>query len=214
MKRLSLFVMLGLAVLSLAGCQDRHQWNQKLTVTVQTSSGDVSGASVVEVVALFGQIPGSASEVNYTVRGEATAVEVAPGKYLFALLEGSEERFYSAARSRIETQKRGEWLKLIPDMKGAVELSHSTYPLLVTFDDIADPKTIKRVDPADLAATFGPGYALTSITLEITDETVIEGKVQNVLGWLGDGKTLKSIWGKLSPEQHDLLSSANWKTRN
>jgi hypothetical protein len=52
------------------------------------------------------------------------------------------------------------------------------YPLLVTFTDIADPKTVTRVDSANLAATFGPGYALTSITLEITDEPVTEGQVQ------------------------------------
>lgn len=58
------------------------------------------------------------------------------------------------------------------------------YPLLVTFDDIADPTTARRVDPSDLASMFGPGYALKAITLEITDEKVSAGRVEAVLGWL------------------------------
>ena len=57
------------------------------------------------------------------------------------------------------------------------------FPLLVTFTDIDDPKTVRKVDPNNLAATLGPGYALKSITLEITDEPVTKGKVEEVLGW-------------------------------
>ena len=41
-----------------------------------------------------------------------------------------------------------------------------------------------RVDPADLAATFGAGFALREITLEVTDDAVTEGVVEGVLGWL------------------------------
>ena len=56
-------------------------------------------------------------------------------------------------------------------------------PLLVTFTDIKDPTTVKKVDPDNLAATFGPGVSLKSITLEITDETVTEGKVEKIFVW-------------------------------
>jgi hypothetical protein len=44
---------------------------------------------------------------------------------------------------------------------------------------------VRRVDPNDLAASFGPGYRLNAITMTITDEPVTEGKVETVLGWLG-----------------------------
>ncbi|MDR4496279.1 MAG: hypothetical protein R3B74_18050 [Nitrospirales bacterium] len=44
---------------------------------------------------------------------------------------------------------------------------------------------MKKVDLDDLAATFGPGVALKRIMLEITDEPVTEGKIEQVLGWLG-----------------------------
>ena len=61
-------------------------------------------------------------------------------------------------------------------------LPRERYPLLVTFTDLADPTTVRRVDPDDLAATFGPGVALKRVTLEITDEAVTEGEVEAVLG--------------------------------
>lgn len=190
MKRLVLFVSLVFAALTLAGCQDRTAWNQKLTVTVETPSRDVTGTSVSEVVAMFGQIPGSASEVNYQLRGEATMVEVAPGRYLFALLgERDAERLYIAVYG-MNFADRGRKLAALPSVKDVKTLDPGNYPLLVTFDDVNDPKTVKRVDPADLAASFGPGHALKSITLEITDEKVAAGKVESVLGWLrtvGDG---------------------------
>ncbi len=47
--------------------------------------------------------------------------------------------------------------------------------MLMTFGDIADPRRIERVDPANLAATFGPGYALRRITADIVVELVATG---------------------------------------
>ena len=58
------------------------------------------------------------------------------------------------------------------------------YPLLVTFDDINDPASVRRVDPGDLSATFGPGYRLNDVTLSIMDEPLTKGVVEIVLGWL------------------------------
>ena len=42
-------------------------------------------------------------------------------------------------------------------LKGRVELAPGDLPLLVRFRDINDPTTVERVDPNDLAASFGPG---------------------------------------------------------
>lgn len=67
------------------------------------------------------------------------------------------------------------------------------YPLLVTFEDINHPASVRRVNPGDLSATFGPGYRLNTITLSITDEPVTEEKVETVLGWL------KTVNGRIKP---------------
>ena len=69
-------------------------------------------------------------------------------------------------------------------LRGKKPVARDHYPMLVTFDDIAKPETVKQVDPDDLAATFGPGYALKQVSLELTDEPVTEGEIEEILGWL------------------------------
>jgi hypothetical protein len=59
------------------------------------------------------------------------------------------------------------------------------YPRFVTFTDVGNPKSVKLVDPANLAATFGPGFALKSVKLELTDEKVTTGLIEGALSWLG-----------------------------
>ncbi|MEP3196791.1 MAG: hypothetical protein ABJO57_02900, partial [Lentilitoribacter sp.] len=81
------------------------------------------------------------------------------------------------------------------------------------------PTSVKEVDPANLAATFGPGYSLQSITLEITDDPVTEGEVEKVLGWLNDYKQkqyrlngAKCVACPFSSDNlSDLLSGSNFK---
>jgi hypothetical protein len=170
------------AALPLAGCWgSTYEWNQKLTLVVDTPEGEKSGAAVTSIFVRSGQMPASASAVSYKMNGEATVVEVAPGKYLFALL-GDLETKELAARvwpgggndadtSWARNERRRESKVLPPKL----------YPMLVSFKDITDPKSVFEVKPDDIASAFGPGYALKSITLEITDEPVIEGVVEKVL---------------------------------
>ena len=56
----------------------------------------------------------------------------------------------------------------------------------MTFGDIADPASVRLVDPGDLGASFGPGVRLKAVTLEVTEEAVTEGVVEGVLGWLSE----------------------------
>ena len=64
------------------------------------------------------------------------------------------------------------------------EVRAADYPLLVTFADPADPTSVQRVDPANLAASFGPGVTLKRITVEVTNDPVTTG-IEKRLGWLG-----------------------------
>lgn len=182
-------LFLALCLLALTGCRDRHEWHQKLTLVVQTPAGEVSGSAVVAVTASFGNIPATGTEVEYSLQGEATVVEVSPGRYLFALVPGSEGRFYAAARDRFSGMQRGEWLAEIPRQTEGVSLLPDALPMLVTFADVTDPASVTLVNPANLSDSFGPGVALTGAWLEITDKPVTEGGVATVLGWLCDYQT-------------------------
>ena len=56
--------------------------------------------------------------------------------------------------------------------------------MLVAFDDLTKPETLRRVDPANLAEVFGEGMRLKAVTLEVTEEAVTEVRVAAVLPWL------------------------------
>ena len=190
MKKLILIPLLILALLSLTGCE-RYSWRQKLTVTIETPAGDVSGASVSQVSWAKHLIPSEGMGWNYDLTGEAVVVEVTPGRYLFALLKGAGTTEYMgsvAAASIAGREGRvidGALFDEVSDKRdraaGVITLPPYQYPLLVTFGDIVDPKSVQLVDPDDLAASFGPGVRLKSVTLEVTEEPVTEGAVEGVL---------------------------------
>ena len=69
---------------------------------------------------------------------------------------------------------------------GPYPVPREHYPLMVTFADVDDPTSVQRVDPDDLAATFGAGVRLKAVTLEIVDgKSITAGRVVGVLGNLG-----------------------------
>ncbi len=52
-------------------------------------------------------------------------------------------------------------------MTGTKALSFAELPILVRFRDINDPTSVERVDPDNLAASFGPGVTLVNASIEI-----------------------------------------------
>ena len=121
---------------------------------------------------------------------------MSPGRYLFALLKGTPDPFLVFFPGEAPVEVAGRFKTL----RAARAVPPKLYPLMVTFGNLADPTSVRRVDPADLAASFGPGIRLKSITLEITAEPVTEGRVEKVLGWLTwSREKLLSIGGGRNP---------------
>lgn len=183
-------------------------WNQRLTLVVETPEGEDSGSAVTRVENVTSKgallLPEARGTRSYWT-GEAVAVEVLPGRWLFALLSGEGRtdaghwvyaaydlgaavgsdgyRSYDAAMAKLRAQP----------MEVPVPLPADGLPLLVTFDDITRPETVRRVDPSDLAALFGEGVRLQAVTLEITRAPVTEGRVEGVLGWWCEKRTAGSL---------------------
>ena len=181
-----------------------YSWNQKLTVEVETPEGVASGSSVVAVK--WQQNPDVWQEIR-AVRdsheGKATMVELPDGKYLFALLANDTP---SLALHVFATSKVGSGMdsRIVPASEVSEHLgetrpiSQEHYPLLVTFDDLDDPASVKLVDPDDLAASFGEGYSLKNLTVEITDEEMMLGSVEQILEWINSPEVFKNpIWRNL-----------------
>ncbi len=191
------------------------QWNQRLTITLDTPLGERSGSAVQHIFWAGpatkdeGKPLGDGAHSAWTVTGEAVVVEVSPGKYLFALLKApsgfigdpGKNLAYALLQSNgtkgyVSSEATINLIKALP-LEQPVPLPPKAWPLMVTFSDIADPKSVQRVDPEDLAASFGPGVRLKAVTLEVTDEAVTEGKVEAVLGWLEEvGRDRANLKGK------------------
>ncbi|MBY0349855.1 MAG: hypothetical protein K2W77_02900 [Tabrizicola sp.] len=176
-------------------------WNQRLTLVIETPQGGVSGSSVTgrNVVNSTGaMLPPDARGPRGDVTGEAVVIEVMPGRWLFALIDGSDSVLRTAKgwpeaayglSSAADGRQRDYWeqmrvLKNQP-LDTPVPLPPEAWPMLVTFDDITKPETVREVDPEDLAAVFGEGVRLKAVTLEITEEAVTVGRVGVLLPWLG-----------------------------
>lgn len=168
-------------------------WKQKMTVTVATPEGEVSGSSIVRsLVSYEPHFLQDTGYFHYSWRGEAVTVVLPDGRYLFVLLghppSMAEAVFKDSLPehwSKANDHGRSYFRKL-SSLRESRAVPPETFPVFVTFTDPANPATVARVDPGDLAASFGHGYRLKSVMLEITDAPVTKGEVEKALGWIGE----------------------------
>jgi hypothetical protein len=169
-------------------------WNQKMTVEVEVGGQIVTGSSVTRVsVSYQPRLLPEITALTRDIRGEAVDVQLPDGRHVFALLSSPDNVDYTASIAGKlfadipHDSHGGAWTGLfsaVSRLRETRDLPLDLYPLFVTFDNIADPATVRQVDPKDFAATLGPGVALKRVTLGITDESVSEKLGDDVLGWL------------------------------
>lgn len=184
-------LLAGAVAISTTGCAGpfRNRYRFKLTVEVETPEGLKSGCSVIEVWATY-NFPGS-QERLWGVKGEAVAVDLPGGQTLFALLK-TNAHFGDMAglsmttldpRFHYDVVESAERIGRRDGIRSPAEVAPKDYPLLVRFRSVADPASVRRVDPADLATSFGLGARLKRITIEVTDDAVTTG-IAKQLVWL------------------------------
>lgn len=181
-------------------------YRYRLTVEVDTPEGLKTGSSVIEVDTGGGRstMAPAGSVIMHKLRGEAVTVNLGKGQYLFALLRSKSEgdwakqvMFLLTPYVRSSDGKHFE--ATFRDMlkrTGEIELpsyfrnrghikNRPARPMLVTFGDVNDPTSVEEVDPDDLADTFGDGFSLKRITVQITDDPVTGG-LEERLEWLSE----------------------------
>ena len=186
----------GLAA-ALGGCSffGSSRYRFKITVEVITPQGLKSGSSVSQVDAFSGSDLMTGGKTSDTkVIAEAVAVDLPGQKTLFALLKtvniSGHDDFASMSMRTLDPVFDYDWVESAKrieagdSVRSVAPVSPSDYPLLVTFGDPRDPKSVMRVDPANLAASFGEGVRLKAILIELTDSSVTTG-IQRRLSWLG-----------------------------
>lgn len=188
-------VLVGLAMLVLlfhVGCSEesKERYHFRMTVEVETPQGLRTGSSVYEVSA-WRPVIRDAIDRAWSVRGEAVAVDLPGGKTLFALLKTNAMHNDMAGLSMtaldpafnndiIESATR---IAARRGIRSPAEVPRSDYPMLVTFRDPKDPKSVERVTSDDLSATFGVGVKLKRITVRVANDAVTTG-IEKRLAWL------------------------------
>lgn len=170
-------------------------WHYRMTVSVETPEGVMTGSAVREVHASLGTEVLSAS-----LKGEAVAVELGKRGVLFALMRGVlNDADYGVNIVRkvfpfdADALTPG-WIKFYSKLKTSPEvtLEPAQYPMLVRFRDPQDLSTLEnvyemenyrdqgaegsalqfRVREDRFEEAFGAGVRLKAVTIQMTEEGV------------------------------------------
>jgi hypothetical protein len=148
----------------------------RLTLEADVGGERKHGSSVVEVTYSKNNDPISRAEFTIDFRGEAVILDLGARGALFALLKGDTDsrsgpeyivfRAFNLPGGAMPSPIM-HGLSVISRLAGKVDLPLTSLPLLVRFRDLKDPMSVERVDPLDIAKSFGAGTKLVRATLEI-----------------------------------------------
>jgi len=184
----------GIVFPTLSGCKTNESTLRfRLTVEVDTPDGMKSGFSVMEVSAWGYSAAMNGQSRGMAWRGEAVAVDLPGGHTLFALLRAKDTSPHidlaETAMAALDPAYRNDWVESAARIasgtriRSFADLRPESYPMLVTFGDIADSTSVEEVEPDALEDVFGPGVRLRRITVQLTDDNVTSG-IRDRLGWL------------------------------
>lgn len=157
----ALVLLGGGAIMGLLGCgsgSDRRL-RYKISVEADTMSGPQIGSSVVE----------TDFDDNGFTFGQAPYVDLGRGQYVFALLNDpfSKKIFYRMVLNVLKYPElqppldpEGHLFAQAKEKMPVGVVRREDYPMLVTFGDIDDPKTVREVD----------GSMVRRITLQVVDQ--------------------------------------------
>lgn len=165
--------LLGLLALLVGGDQiriNRPDHKYRLTVEVTTPAGIKTGSAILAVV----------PDRNYnrsgrtTTRGEAVLVDLGQGKNVVVLLahqQGAkldlDDIKYVALRAYGIARGNRVSFKDMSRQSGVVPVQGELTPVLVSFGDLGDPNTARRVASDKAEAILGEGYAIRGFSAEV-----------------------------------------------
>jgi hypothetical protein len=193
-----------LAAALLSGC-GKGPWSvrYRLTLEVETPEGTKTGSGVIEHAARWndGIVRGLGAGPGLAVgtRGEAIIVDLGPRGLLLCLLTrditryGSNDELLLSAIFPFEKwggaiDDYGTYLGRLNARKPVADAPLERLPMLARLRDPQDPATAQRVDPSNLAATFGSGVRLVRVRAQITNDALAAPTIEDRLPWI---RTLK-----------------------
>lgn len=156
----------------LVGCGfGKRTLRYRISVEIDTTSGLKIGSSVLEY-----EYP-SRTGLSY---GQAPTVDLGNGRYVFALIDQQSAPWgafrYSDMKPPIPRDDV-PWSEFdhANKLKPFAVLKREDYPMLVTFDDINDPKTVREVDAG----------TVERVTFQVVDrDTPLTTGIEQLSKWL------------------------------
>ncbi len=197
-RRGALGLLGSLASLAVAGCDPfvrSASYRFRMTVETETPQGVKRGSSVMEVGAQKGSFSlGDKTGNGVGLAGEAVVVDLATGP-IFVLLELPDARGPLASMvtvALVPDAREGDgsnFFKAVKRLGGwfgsaSAELPRESWPMMVRFGNINDPKSVERVEPNQIG--------VRRIWLETTSEPVTTG-IKLRLPWLVSQKQESSL---------------------
>ena len=191
--------------LSLSACTPHETHRVKVTVTVDDNGVQRSGSSVMQFTCYKSNNSlGGMGIGGCDLKGEAVPVDLGAKGKLFMLLCGSNSYQMDGVIGDIMDARYGadSW-----------DLDPDELPRLVTFDNLADPRTVEAVDPQHIDKNFGAGVRLRSIHAEYTREPITRGQIERVLPWLEGPRQMLDGRGIVTTNNlSSQLSTGHFKT--
>jgi hypothetical protein len=181
-------ILVGASFLLYLYTQPAYTHRFRLTIEVQTPDGLRSGSSVIETSAWesgnWG--PTEARGIRRDFKGRAVFVDLGGGRNLVALLafgpQGTDQsKLFRLVGAALAPGRSIDW-KDEYRLNGTGALSREYTPTLITFADLANPRTAALVDPADFGKTFGSRFTFRQALLTTTSESASEG-IGKILPW-------------------------------
>jgi hypothetical protein len=166
------FGLLGLFAVIVVGDQiriNRPGHKYRLTVAVETSAGIRSASGVLAVT----PDRGYNNRGKTLTSGDAVFVDLGGPKNLVALLAHPDKTLdldginYVALRAYGGAGGQRVSFNQMSRMAGVVPVTGALIPVLATFADPADPRSMRILAPDNLEASLGPGFRLQRITAEV-----------------------------------------------
>jgi hypothetical protein len=166
------FGLLGLLAVLVIGDQiriNRPGHKYRLTVEIETPGGIRSASGVLAVT----PDRGYNNRGKTLTSGDAVFVDLGGGKNLVALLAHPDKTLdldginYVALRAYGEAGGQRVSFNQMSRMTGIVPVTGALIPVLATFADPADPRSMHILASDNLEASLGPGFRLRRITAEV-----------------------------------------------
>jgi hypothetical protein len=140
----------------------------RLAVEVETPGGVRSASGVLAVH----PDRGYSRNGSTITKGDAVFVDLGEGKNLVALLAHLDGKSleldgmnYLAMRAFNAAGRKTSFNEM-SRISGTAPVTGALIPVLAAFGDLNDPASMRVVDPDDLEATYGKGFALRGITVQ------------------------------------------------